>query len=57
MNMKSFDIYLNEDYIRQISEDNFVGTFRDDSKNYNTAQLKQAALDDLISKILINISI
>ena len=56
MNMKSFDIYLNEDYIRQISEDNFVGTFRDDSKNYNTAQLKQAALDDLISKILINIS-
>lgn len=56
MNLKNFDIYLNDDYIRQISKHNFVGTFRDDSKNYNTTQLKQAALDDLISKILINIS-
>lgn len=56
MNMKKFDLYLNDDYIRQISKDNFVGTFRDDSKNYNTTQLKQAALDDLISKIIINIS-
>lgn len=56
MNMKNFDLYLNDEYIRQISKDNFVGTFRDDSKNYNTTQLKQAALDDLISKILINIS-
>lgn len=56
MNMKNFDIFFNDDYIRQISKHNFVGTFRDDSKNYNITQLKQAALDDLISKILINIS-
>ena len=56
MKLKNFDIYLNDDYIRQISKHNFVGTYRDDSKNYNTTQLKQAALDDLISKILINIS-
>ena len=56
MNLKDFDIYSNDDYLKQISKNNFVGTFRDDGRTYNLTQLKQAALDDLISQILVNIS-